>query len=334
MARDHQAYSAARRRFCWAFVGVLTAPAIVGAQPTPMRRVGVLAPSTLKREQITLAPFFAEMRKLGWRDGDNVQYDWSVADDHDDLMPRRAAELVARHPELIYAPPSIAAIAAKNMTTTIPIVFAVATDPVENGLVPNLAHPGGNVTGVASVTTSIAPKRLELLREALPQAKRIGVLFDVNDAASIADQAALAPAAARLGLTIVGVNASTPAEFKSAMQRLVSERVDAIFPTAAVLTRNMSQEMIAASLRARIPVVGHRRYTSIGGGLFSYGASLDDQITRSAQLVDKVLRGTKPGDIPVEQPTRFELVINLHTAKTLGITIPQAVLLRADEVIQ
>jgi len=249
-------------------------------------------------------------------------------------MPRGAAELVARQPELIYAPPQIAAVAAKHATSTIPVVFAVATDPVGSGLVADLAHPGGNVTGVASITSSLAPKRLELLREVLPRATRIGVIADTNDSGSRVDVAALTPAAAALGLTLLVESGSTPDEFNVALRRLVAARVDAILPTVAVLTGNLRQEMVDSALRARIPLIGHRAYTAIAGGLLSYGPSLDDQLARSAQLVDKILRGAKPADIPVEQPTKFELIVNLKTAKALGVTVPQTILLRADSVME
>jgi putative ABC transport system substrate-binding protein len=325
-----------RRRLVSALAALplLSSPHASRAQSPRARRVGVLAPSTRKQEQLNLAPFFAEMRKLGWDEGGNIEYDWSLGDDHDDRMPRRAVELVARQPELIYAPPSIAAIAAKNATRTIPIIFAVATDPVAIGLVSDLAHPEGNVTGVASIAASIAPKRLELLHEAMPKAKRIGVLADSNDAGSLADHAALVPAAAKLGLTLVVANASTPKEFDAALKRLVAERVDAILPTSAVLTGNLRTEMVNAAIAAGIPVIGHRAYTAVAGGLLSYGASLDEQIARSAHLVDKVLRGVKPRDIPVEQPTKFELVVNQKTANSLGIALPPALLLRADKVIE
>jgi putative ABC transport system substrate-binding protein len=304
------------------------------AQSTALRRVGVLAPSTRQKEEVTLAPFFAEMRGLDWREGENIRYEWAVGDDHDDRMAQRAAEVTARRPELIYAPPQIAALAAKNAASTIPVVFAVATDPVGVGLVSDLAHPGGNVTGVASITSSLAPKRLELLREALPGAKRIGVIADTNDSGSRVDVAALTPAAATLCLTLVVESGSTPDEFDAALRRLVEARVDAILPTVAVLTGNLRQEMVDSATRAKIPLIGHRAYTAAAGGLMSYGPSLDDQLARSAHLVDKILRGAKPADIPVEQPTKFELVVNLKAARVLGVAVPQPILLRADRIIE
>ena len=326
------------RRQCFpplaAWLLSLAAARSLGAQSPAPRRVGVLVPSTRQREEVTLAAFFAEMRKLGWRENENIRYDWAVADDHDDRLPRSATELAARRPELIYAPPQIAAVAAKRATNTIPVVFAAATDPVGTGLVSDLAHPGGNVTGVASLTSSLAPKRLELLHEVLPRATRVGVIADNNDSGSRIDVAALGPAAATLGLTLVVESASTPAEFDAALAHLVGARVDAILPGGGPLTGNLRQEMVDSALRARIPLIGHRAQSAMAGGLISYGPSLDDQLARSAHVVDKILRGAKPADIPVEQPTKFELVVNLRTAKALGVTVPQSVLLRADRVIE
>ena len=168
----------------------------------------------------------------------------------------------------------------------------------------------------------------------MPRAKRVGVIADTYDAGSRVDLAALTPAAATLRLTLVVESASTPAEFDAALKRLVAARVDAILPASAVLTSNLRQEMVDSALRARIPLIGHRSYSAVLGGLVSYGPSIDDQLARSAQLVDKILRGAKPADIPVEQPTKFELVVNLKTAKALGVSVPQPVLLRADRIIE
>jgi putative ABC transport system substrate-binding protein len=214
------------------------------------RRVGVLVPSTRAKEEVILKPFFDQMRETGWVEGRNIVYDRVYADDRHHELPRLAAELVARKPELIYAPPQIASMAASQATRTTPIVFATAIDPVGAGLASSLAHPGGNVTGVVSVIDSLAPKRLELLRQILPNARRIGLLGDPNDPRLNIERSALASVASALSLSIV------------------------------------------------------------------------------------VAEATNPADLAIEQPTRFELVINMRAAKALGIVIPRSVLLRADEVIQ
>ena len=299
-----------------------------------IRRVGVLAPSTQAKEEITLKPFFDQMRALGWIEGRNIAYDRVYGGDQHEMLPRLAAELVARRPDLIYAPPGLAALAAKRATSTITIVFGSVTDPVGAGLVTSLARPGGNVTGISAIAESLAPKRFELLREILPGMKRLGLLTDPANPSSNADQIALVPLVASLGLAIVIAEASNPVEFDAAVAKLVRERVDVIFTTQSALALNLRGRLIDLANRARIPVAGHRAQIADEGALFSYSALLADQLRRSADLVDKVLRGAKPADIPVEQPTRFELAVNMKTAKAFGIKVPQTILLRADRVIE
>jgi ABC-type uncharacterized transport system substrate-binding protein len=298
-----------------------------------MRSVGVLAPSTRANEEITLKPFFDEMRRLGWIEGQIIAYARTYADNLHQNLPRLAAELVARKPELIYAPTQQAAVAAKNATGTVPIVFGTGTDPVGLGLVSSLARPGRNVTGVVSVIDSLAPKRVGLLREMLPSAKRIGLLGDPTDPRMAVERRALAPVAKARGLVIIVGEATDPAEFDTAVASLIAQRVEVIIAVTSI-TLNLRPRLIELADRERVPVVEGLRPHADAGALFSYGASLSGQLRRSAQLVDKILKGAKPADIPVEQPTNFELVINLRTAKSLGIAIPESLLLRADEVIQ
>ena len=315
--------------------GVSAGAARLWAQNTTasLRRVGVLAPSTHAKEEVTLKPFFDEMRKLGWIEGQTIAYDRAYADDRHQDLARLAAELVARKPELIYAPPQVAAMAAKQATRTIPIVFATGVNPVAAGLVTSLARPGGNATGAISVIDSLAPKRLELLREILPAAKRIGLLGDSSDPRLTNDRTALAPVVSALGQTIIVREASSPVEFDAAVASLIEQRVDAILAVTSI-SSNLRERLIELTIPRRVPVVGSLGAVAEVGGLLSYSASVPDQLRRSAQLVDKVLKGAKPADLAVEQPSRFELVINLKTAKALGIMIPQSLLLRADEVIQ
>ena len=325
-----------RRQLVLALGAALGGHAALLRAQTPganLRRVGVLAPSTRAKEEVILKPFFDQMRELGWIEGQTIAYDRVYADDQQRDVPRLAAELVARKPELIYAPPMPAALAAKRATANIPIVFATGTDPVAAGLVTSMARPGGNVTGVASNFESLVPKRFELLHEMLPIAKRIGFLGDPSDARFKIDRVALVPAAQALGLTMVVAEASNADEFDAAVAMLISQGVEAIYGGGSLVT-NLRARLVELANRKRLPVIGGNAPMPEAGALFSYGASLDDQFRRSAQMVDKILRGAKPADIPVEQPTRFELVINLKAAKALGITVPKNVLLRADEVIQ
>ncbi len=273
------------------------------------------------------------MRELGWIEGQTVVYDRVYADDQHQDLPRLAAALVARKPELIYAPPQVAAVAAKQATGAIPIVFAAVGNPVGNGLVASLARPGGNVTGVVNSFEALTPKRLDLLREILPRARRVGILVDPYEPFTSVGLRAVDQAATALGLTIVWADVSQPSELDTAVARLSAQGVDAIVGVS-VLVSNLRPQLIELANRRRLPVIGASRSWIEAGALFNYSSSLADQLRRSAQMVDRILKGAKPGDIPVEQPTKFELVINLKTAKALGITIPQSILLRADEVVE
>ena len=327
-----------RRLFVLMFgAGLASREALLRAQTSAVavRRVGVLAPSTRAKEEITLRPFFDEMRRLGWIEGQNIAYDRVYADDQQQTLSRLASELVARKPEVIYAPPTPAAVAAKKATHTIPIVFGFVTNPVGIGLVVSLARPGGNVTGVTGFSESLAPKRIELLREILPGVKRLGFLHDATDSATTLVQQALAPLVTSWGLTTSFAGASNPVEFDAAVGRLVAERVDAILPEgSASITFNLRGRLFELANQKRLPVIGPSAPWADAGALFSCGSSHAGRLRRQAQLVDKILKGAKPADIPVEQSTVFELVVNLETAKALGIKIPQSILLRADRVIE
>ncbi len=313
----------------WGYAPLLQAQAPAAG----LRRVGVLAPSTRAKDEVILKPFFDQMRELGWIEGQNIAYDRVYADDQQQDLPRLAAELVARKPELIFAPPTVAALAAKQATGTISIVFTTLTDPVGNGLVASLARPGGNATGVINVIESLTPKRLELLHEILPNARRVGFLRDPTERQSEASLRSTDQAATALGLAIVWADMSNPGELDAAMAKLTGQGVEVIFAFSTIAS-NLRARIVELANRKRVPVMLKRTSELEVGGLFSYGPSLVDQIRRSAQLVDKILKGAKPADIPVEQPTKFELAINLKAAKTLGIPIPQSVLLRADKVIE
>lgn len=321
-------------RFATSAALVAVAPTLRGQTPaTGLRRVGVLAPSTREKEEITLKPLFDQMRALGWIEGQNIAYDRAYANDQHETLPALAAELAARKPELIYALQNNAVLSAKQATQTIPIVFGVATDPVGIGLVTSLARPGGNVTGMSSTSAPLAPKRIQLLREILPGVKRIGFLVDANNPLARFDQQALAPIASSLGLSIIVAEAANPGDFDAAVGSLVARRVDAILVTSVLATK-LRTRLVELANQKRIPVVAAVARITDAGALFSYGASTPDYLRRPALLVDKILKGAKPADLPVEQPILFELVVNLKAAKALGITVPRSILLRADRVIE
>ena len=300
---------------------------------TSLRLVGLLGAGTRASDEVPRQPFFDQMRQLGWIEGQNVRYDRVYAEDRHQDLSRLAAELAARKPGLIYATSTPAAVAAKHATQTIPIVFSAVGNPVGIGLVSSLARPGGNLTGISGISGALLPKRIEMLREILPRAKRLGVLVGQDDSMTTLLKGEFAPVAASLGLTIIMAEASKPADLDAAVGRLVAQRVDAIFGVS-VLANSMRGRLIELANQKRVPVVGGLAWMADAGGIFSFGAPLADQVRRAAFIVDKILKGAKPSDIPVEQPTLFELVVNLKAARALGITIPQSFLLRADRVIE
>jgi putative ABC transport system substrate-binding protein len=320
-----------RRALLLGLAGAVAAPAVL-AQAARVPRVAVLAPSTAQREDITLKPFFDEMRVLGWIERQSVEYDRAFADDNPARLDVLAAGLVARKPDLFFAPPSPAAVAAHKATRTIPIVFATATDPVATGLVKSLAHPGGNATGIVSVADSLAPKLMEVVHEMLPRATKLGLLNEASDPRARIDGEALTRTAPTFAMTIVVAGVASPADLRPAVMRLAEQKADAIL-TGTSLIFNLRTQLIEIANGLRMPVAGHRSELADAGALFSYGASLADQMRKAAHMADKVLKGASPASLPVEQPTRFEFVINEVAAARLGIKVPAALLLRADRVI-
>jgi len=321
-----------RRSALLGLAGAVAGISVCPAQTSRLRRVAVLAPSTAAREEVTLKPFFDEMRALGWIEGQTIEYYRAYADDDPPRLAVLAAELVARKPDLLFAPPSPAAVAAHKATRTIPIVFATATDPVATGLVASLANPGGNATGIVSVADSLAPKLLEIVHEILPRAKKVGLLNEASDPRAPLDAEALTRAAPKFGMTVVMGGVAHPSELRPAVMRLADQKVDSIL-TGTSLIFNLRAQLIEITNALRLPVAGHRSELADAGALFSYGASLDDQMRKAARLADKVLKGAAPSSLPVEQPTRFEFVVNEVAAARLGIKVPRPLLLRADRVI-
>ena len=321
-----------RRDLLLGFAGAVAGASAAFAQAPRVRRVAVLAPSTAQREEVTLKPFFDEMRALGWVEGQTIEYDRAYADDSAARLDELAAQVVARKPDLLFAPPSPAAVAARKATRTIPIVFATATDPVASGLVASLANPGGNATGIISVADSLAPKLMEIVREMLPKAKKLALVNQASDPRARIDGEALASAAPQFGMTIVVASVVSPSELRPTVTRLAGQNVDAIL-TGTSLIFNLRAQLIEQTNGLRLPVAGHRSELADAGAIFSYGASLADQMSKAARMADKVLRGASPSSLPVEQPTRFELVVNEVAAARLGIKVPPQLLLRADRVI-
>jgi len=283
-------------------------------------------------------PYFEAFRQglhdLGWVEGQNIAVDVRFADGKADQLPTLAAELVRLRVDVIVTSTTPATLAAKQATTTIPIVIGFVADPVGSRIVASLARPGGNITGWTHLGVELRAKHLELLKEAVPVATRFGVLWNPANQVHKPALKAIEAAAQQLKVELYPVGVQDPKEFESTFSALIGKRVEAlvVFPDGMFLAQ--TPLIIALAARSRLPAMyGVREYTE-AGGLMAYGANLSDMHRLGATYVDKILRGAKPADLPVEQPTKFELVINLKTAKALGLTIPQSLLQRADEVIQ
>jgi putative ABC transport system substrate-binding protein len=274
------------------------------------------------------------MRDLGYREGQNIKYELRTGESESARLAEAAKELASIPVDVIVAfgtPPSQAAQAA---TRTIPIVMVSVGDPVRAGLVASLAHPGGNVTGTSFLGAAIAPKRLQLLKGVIPSAVRVALLFNPNNPANIFFRDEIETAARELGISLIQVEASTARDLDTNLRGLLSQRPDALVATNDAFLLLQLHEIIDFLESNRIPAMFSAREFVLAGGLMSYSASVPDLFRLSATYVHKILQGSKPSDLPVEQPTKFELVLNLETAKTLGLTFPQSLLVTADEVIE
>jgi len=305
-------------------------------QPAKVARIGFLATNPATGPHMREA-FLQGLRDLGYVEGRNLVIEDRSAEGKFERLPTLAAELVALGVDVILAPGTPAAVAARQATRTLPVVVANAGDPVGSGLVASLARPGGNVTGLSLLSPELVGKCLEHLGQAVPGVGRIAVLWQPGAIPDRTEKEMLreAEVAARaLGVQLRFVEARSPADFDRAFSDMAQARAGAL----AVLTSTMflieRRRLVALATKHRLPAVYSLREFVDAGGLMSYGANAADLFRRAATYVDKILKGTKPADLPVEQPTKFELVINLKAAQALGITIPQSVLWRADEVIQ
>jgi putative ABC transport system substrate-binding protein len=318
-------------------VSLLFAPHAARAQVGKIARVGVLAlPLTDDPEfRMLWEAFTGGLRDYGWIENQNVVFERRTPAEGPERYSRPAAELVALRPEVIVSglgEPAI--LALKKATTTIPIVMLVSADPVGTGLITNLARPGGNVTGMSILAPELGGKRLAILKEAVPTATQVAVLWNAAYPGKAAEFRDSKAAAAALKVTLHSVEVREPNDFRRAFSSLGRHHPDAMVTFADPLTVSNRRQIVDYATRQHLPMIAELRQFAEAGALMSYGASLADLFRRAAGHVDKILKGAKPADLPVEQPTKFELVINLKTAKALGLTIPQTLLLRADEVNQ
>jgi putative ABC transport system substrate-binding protein len=298
-------------------------------------RIGYLSAPSRASVELVLQSFLRALRELGLVEGQNLIIEYRWADGKVDRLPDLAAELVRQKVDLIVAPAGTAAQAAKKATSSIPIVMLFPIDPVALGLVASLSRPGGNVTGTTlSPGSDIFGKQLQILKEVIPRASRVAMLSNPADSAFAVQMKEVETAARSLGLRLQHVEARGPEEFDSAFAAMARERAEALLVEASATFLVHRTRVAELAAKGRLPTMNNFREMVEAGGLMAYGVNMTDFIGRSAVYVDKILKGAKPADLPVEQPTKFELVINLKTAKAIGVTIPQSVLARADEVIQ
>jgi putative ABC transport system substrate-binding protein len=326
-----------RRAFIGALTGgLLTAPTTVHAQPAEkVYRIGYLSAGSGTLSSPYTTAFRQGLRELGWIEGQNIVIEFRSAEAQLDRLPTLAAELVRLKLDVIVATPTPAALAAKSATGTIPIVGVSLADPVGLGLIPSLARPTGNVTGVSySVGADIFGKDLELLKEVAPKVRRVAVLSNPDSPAQPLIINNIKGAARSLGLQLQLVEARGPGDFDRAFAAMARERAGALFVVTDPVFIPHRARLTSLAAQNRLPSIFTQRADVEAGGLISYGPSFADMYRRAATYVDKILKGARPANLPVEQPTKFELVVNLKTAKALGLHIPPSLLQRADEVIQ
>jgi len=326
-----------RRQFISALGGAAVAwPLAARAQSDRVRRIGVLhALNESEPEgQRRIAVFVQSLQKLGWREGTNLVIDYRFGGDDSEHNRLYAAELVGLKPDVIWTSGGLSLLALKRATRTIPIVFTTVFDPVGSGFVASLARPGGNITGFTLGEFSMGGKMLEVLKEVVPQVSRVAVILNLEQPPHVAMWRAIEVIAPSLGVRSTAIDVQDPAEIESAIAVFAREPNGGLIVLPGPVTINHRELVIALAARHRLPAVYAYRFFVTSGGLVSYGIDTTDQIQQAAAYVDRILKGAKPEDLPVQQPTKFEFVINLKTAKALGLTVPPALLTRADEVIE
>jgi putative ABC transport system substrate-binding protein len=325
-----------RRDFLIAVGAILAAPLAADAQQAEkVPRIGFLSATSPSDRPPLLDAFRQRLRELGWVEGKNIVIDYRYAEGQVDRLPDLAAELVRLKVDLLVSWGTQGVTAAKSATATIPIVMIAVRDPIGIGLIASLARPGGNVTGVSgSAGLEWVAKQLELLKQTVPKIRRVAILSNPTNAYHQLAIRELDVAARSLGVQLQLLEARGPNEFDGAFAAMAKESVGALLVLSDAMLNSHATRLADLAARGRLPAVYGVRESVEAGGLMSYGPSFLDSFRRAATYVDKILKGAKPGDLPVEQPTKFELVINLKTAKSLGLTIPQSVLVRVDEVIQ
>ena len=325
-----------RRDLILGLGGSIALPLAVRAQKKAMPTIGYMSGGSATFYAAGILPAFREgLREAGYVEGENVTIDYRWAEGDYDRLPALAAEFVRRNVDLIAATGGIAALrAAKAATATIPIVFTSGSDPVAEGLVASLARPGGNLTGISFLTTQLYPKRLQLVSEAVPQAQSVAMLTNANGPNTGDDLREAAAAAEKLGKKFIPLRVATDADLEPAFASLENQKTAALVVQTDPFIDVRVGQLVALAARYRTPAIYGFRQFPLAGGLMSYGVSIAGVYHQAGQYAGKILAGAKPADLPVQQPTKFELVVNLKTATALGLTVPRSMLALADEVIE
>ncbi len=297
-------------------------------------RIGYLTDEVIPDPFYSRELVLSGLRELGYLDGQNIVIEYRSSEGRDDQLPALAAELVRLHVDIILAIGTAAALAAKSATQQIPIVFTRAADPIASGLVIGLSRPGGNITGVTTLTMELGAKRLELLKQALPGLTRVAVLFDKDFPTTDLELKEVESAAQSLGVQVHPVGIRRSADLEAAFTEIMKQPPGALFVSASPFLNDQYRRLMELVSSHHLPTLFWRREYVEAGGLMSYGTNYREMYRTSADYLDRILRGAKPADLPVQRPTKFELIVNLKAAKALGITIPESILTRADEVIE
>jgi putative ABC transport system substrate-binding protein len=312
----------------------LTATIAARAQPARMRRIGFLGNSTAALEANLTGPFRDELRTLGYQEERNIHIEYRWAEGRYERLPRLVAELLAAKVEVIVTAGTPATLAVKRATTTVPLVMVAVGDPVGTGIIPSLARPGGNITGLSSIAPDLEGKRLELLRELVPGLAHVGVFWNPSNAFHAVSMKQARAAAGALKIKLLLLSVKKAEDLDAAFAELLKQKPEALLIFADRVFLHNRRPIVDFATRQRLPSVNAYREVVEAGGLLSFGPSYEDMHRRAADYVDKILKGTKPGDLPVELPRKFILRVNLKAAKAIGLKLPESFLLRADQVIE
>ena len=304
-------------------------------QPKKVPSIGYLSTGSPSSSTQTIEAFRQGLHELGYAEGKNITIEYRFAEGREDRLGQFASELVRLKVDVIFVSATVATLATKNATTTIPIVFTIVDDPIAFGLIDSLGHPGGNITGLTSgAGPGLYGKRLELLKESFPRVSRVAALWNPDDPGSVVNVRGMETPARSLSLKLQSVEMRDPNDLQQAFSAMKRERAEALVTILGALVGSQRSRIVDLAAKSRLATMSAESRWTEAGGLMSYGPDYADLYRRAATYLDKILKGAKPAELPIEQPTKFEFVINLKTAKQIGLTIPQSVLYRADKIIK